>query len=207
MAISLTFDSQGFYNDLMDELLKAMNDLINEFYREATSGLNGEGKNDTEIIPAYLSDTTEHDSYMPLGDVPEYIVAQCKFYANALIQSFGTGSLADTGHDSYWNEYTKSELFNKSRGGKYIAGRPRGSYKNIYGERQSSWGKFEGENIEGLEFSGLFKIEATPPSYSIQNAERWIIKNGETKIERRIETVIKKFITERASSYFIQTSN
>lgn len=202
MAISLTFDAQGFYNDLIDELLSAMNDLINEFYREATSRLDSEGKADTEIIKASISDITEHDSYMPLGDVPEYITAKCKFYADALMQSFGTGSLSDTGPNSYWDEYTKSELFNKSRNGTYISGRPRGSYKNIYGERQSSWGKFEGENIEGFEFSGLFKIEPTPPSYSIQNAERWIIKDGKTKIERRIETVITKFITERASSYF-----
>lgn len=202
MAISLTFDAQGFYNDLIDELLKAMNDLINEFYREATSGLNSEGKADTEIIEASISDTTEHSNYIPLGDAPEYIVAQCKFYADALMQSFGTGSLADTGPNSYWNEYTQSELFNKSRGGKYIAGRPRGSYKNIYGERQSSWGKFEGENIEGFEFSGLFKIEPTPPSYSIQNAERWIIKDGETKIERRIKMIINQFIAERGSFYF-----
>lgn len=202
MAISLTFDAQRFYNDLIDELLKSMNDLINEFYREATNGLDSEGKSDTEIIKASISDTTEHDSYMPLGDVPEYIVARCKFYANALMQSFGTGSLADTGPNSYWNKYIQSELFNKSRSGKYIAGRPRGSYKNIYGERQSSLGKFEGENIEGYEFSGLLKIEPTPPTYSIQNAERWIIKDGKTKIERRIEVVVTKFLTERASTYF-----
>lgn len=202
MAISLTFDAQSFYNDLINELLNAMNDLINEFYREATSGLDSEGKADTEIIKASISDTTEHDSYIPLGDVPEYITAKCKFYADALMQSFGTGSLADTGPNSYWNEYTQSELFNKSRDGKYIAGRPRGSYKNIYGERQSSWGKFEGENIEGFEFSGLFKIEPTPSSHSIQNAERWIIKDGKTKIERRIEMIINQFIAKRGSSYF-----
>ncbi|MDE5888912.1 MAG: hypothetical protein K2H20_02715 [Bacilli bacterium] len=203
MAISLTFDAQGFYNDLMDELLKAMNDLINEFYREATSGLNGEGKSDSEVIPAYISDTTEHDSYMALGDVPEYVTAKCKFYANALMQSFGTGSLSDTGPDSYWDEYTKNDNFNKERGSnKFIAGRKKGQYTNIYGLPQNSGGRYKGENIEGFEFSGLLKIEPISPSHSIQNAERWVIKNGETKIERRIETVVTKFITERASSYF-----
>lgn len=198
----------------MDELLKAMNDLINEFYREATSGLDGEGKADTKIYPAYISNTTENDSYMPLGDVPEYMVAQCEFYANALMQSFGTGNFADKGPDSYWSEYSKMTsgpdyFFNPSRNS-FISGRPKGEYKNIFGEKQESTGKNKGSNLEGLHIKdkngNYIQIKPTAPSYSIQNAERWIIKNGETKIERRIETVITKFITERASSYFIESN-
>lgn len=213
MSISLTFDAQAMYNDLMDELLKAMNDLINEFYKEATSGLDADGKADSEIIKASISDTTEHDSYMPLGDVPEYITAKCKFYANALMQSFGTGNFADKSSESYWSEYSKMNtkkhgyIFNpKRKPSSWISGRPYGKYTNIFGEEQKSTGQNAGSNLETLHIkdkNGNY-IQITPiyPTRSIQNAERWVIKDGETKIERRIEMVVTKFLTERASDYF-----
>lgn len=221
MSISLTFDAQAMYNDLMDELLKSMNDLINEFYKEATSGLDTDGKADSEVIKASISDTTEHDSYMPLGNAPEYITAKCKFYANALMQSFGTGNFADKSSESYWAEYSKMNtkehgyIFNPSRKpSSWISGRPYndndGKYTNIFGEEQKSTGVNAGKNLEGLHIQdkngNYIQIKPISPTRSIQNAERWVIKDGETKIERRIEMVVTKFLTERASDYFIEVN-
>lgn len=203
MSISLTFDAQAMYNDLMDELLKAMNDLINEFYRSATQGFDAPAMEASEKIPAHLSDTTEYNGHTPIGDIPEYIVTQCKFYADAIMKSFGTGVYADTSSDSYWNQYRQSELWNKSRSGIAIVGRPKGKYTNIYGEETESSGRNRGKNVEGYTDKDGNLIESKPGTHSIQTAEAWIMKDSDnTKIERRIELIVTKFLTERASDYF-----
>lgn len=202
--MSLSFDVNGFYEGLKDRLIVVMDDLMNGFYNEAVSGLNTEGKMATKIEKTVLTDKPDLEGYKSLGETEEYLIARCKFYAEAIMQSFGTGSKADTRSiESYWDEYKNSELFNKSRNGTYIAGRKKGYYTDIYGDQQKTGGTLEGQNIEGMTFPDTGKITPRKPTYSIQNAENWIIRNSETRIERRIKMEVEQFFANEASKYII----
>lgn len=203
--MSLSFDVNNFYEDLKDRLIVVMDELMNGFYNEAISELNTEGRMASKVEKTIVSDKSDLDGYKSLSETEEYLVARCKFYAEAIMQSFGTGSKADTRSiESYWDEYKNSELFNKSRGGnKYIAGRRMGTYTDIYGDEKRTGGTYEGVNIEGMNFPETGKIVARKPSYSIQNAENWLIRNSETRIERRIKMEVEQFFANEASKYII----
>lgn len=206
MPTILTFDAEACYKALVEVLKQTMNELINEFAREASMGLSAEGKADVEVITASETDKTEYTDFHSASGAAEFISAKCKFYANALMESFGTGSFADTGPDSYWDSYVNSSLFNPVRPGKAITGRKRGSYVNIYGQKQSTWGGNAGVDIEGRSWINSkgerVTIEPQMPSYSIQNAEKWLIKNGATRVERRIETRLTQFFQNEAGKFF-----
>lgn len=198
MAVSLIFDAEGCYRALIERLIKIANAIMEEFYNDAIAGLDTKGQEDSEKINAIWDETQK------------YVEAKCKFYANALMQSFGTGSLADTSADSYWQEYTHSNLFNPVRTSTTIVGRKRGSYINIYGKRQSSWGTHEGKNIEGayIDYHGMFAkiVDPIHPTYSIQNAEKWLLRNHQRRVENRIEEELKQFFSEEASKFFVEVS-
>lgn len=198
MAVILTFDSEGCYRALIQKLIEVADSIMEEFYNDAILGLDAKGKEDSEKINAVWDETQE------------YVEAHCKFYANALMQSFGTGSLADTSADSYWQEYTHSNLFNPVRKSTTIVGRKRGSYIDIYGKKQSSWGTHEGENIEGayIDYHGMFSkiVEPIQPKHSIQNAERWLLNNHQRRIEDRIEEEVKQFFAEEVKRFFVEVS-
>lgn len=210
MAYTLQFDADACYRAIVEMLMQTMNELINEFAREASSGLSAVGKADVYVEGAKKGDTTEFTDFKSVDGAAEFITAKCKFYANALMESFGTGSMADTGPNSYWSEYASnvgSRGFNPARvGRKEIVGRPRGSYVDIFGQRQSTWGNFAGVNLEGRTWVNskgeTVTIEPIPPSYSIQNAEKWVIRNGETRVERRIQTRITQFFQNEAGKFF-----
>lgn len=204
----LTFDAEGCAQALVERLIQVMDSLMNEFYREATSGLSGKGKEDAILIPAKRTDKTSHTEYLNAG---EFISAKCEFYVQAILESFGTGSLADTSSQSYWNEYRQTRDFNKARYGSAIVGRQAGTYEDVWGNERKSSGRNAGKNLEGLHIvdynTGEYhQVSPIPPSHSIQNAEVWINKNGETKIERRIEMEVKKFLQEDARKFFVETS-
>lgn len=198
MAVSLTFDAEGCYRALIQTLIKVSDAIMEEFYNEAIAGLDAKGKEDSGKINAIWDETKG------------YVESQCKFYANALMQSFGTGSLADTSADSYWQEYTQSKLFNPVRKSTTIVGRKRGSYIDIYGKKQSSWGTYEGQDIEGayIDYHGMFAkiVEPIQPKYSIQNAESWLLRNHQRRVEDRIEEELKRFFSEEAKSFFIEVN-
>lgn len=197
MAVSLTFDAEGCYRALIQTLIKVSDAIMEEFYNEAIAGLDAKGKEDSKKINAIWDETKG------------YVESQCKFYANALMQSFGTGSLADTSADSYWQEYKSSRIFNPVRPGTSIVGRKRGSYIDIYGKKHSTWGNLAGKNIEGMEFElngEIVKIEPVAPSHSIKNAENWLLQNHQRRIEDRIEEELKRFFSEEAKSFFIEVN-
>lgn len=196
--MGLTFDADGCYRALCDKLIDTMNQVMDTFYKEAISGLSAQGKAATEVEKAKLE-----KGDLTIGNASDFIVTKAKFYADAIMESYGTGSKADTGPRSYWNEYMQSNLFNPSRPGKPIYGRPKGEYTNIYGEQDSSMGFYEGVNLEGVAFSGLKKIEPISPSMSIQHAEDWVIKNGETRVERYLEIAINDFFANEAKNFFV----
>ncbi len=191
MPIALRFNGEQFYNDLRDRLVVAMDEVNSEFFRVATSGMSQEAKLASEKDKAIVEGDTDYNGDLGhSGSDEEYINARCRFYANAILESFGTGSLSDRGEFSQWNEYEKSKYFNPARRGKMnIVGRPKGEYINIWGEEAESTGKNVGRNLEGI-----FKPKR--PSYTIQNAETWLMQDRETSMERRIRLEVQKFIME-----------
>lgn len=199
MAVSLTFDAEGCYRALIRRLIKVSDSIMEEFYNDAISGLDTEGQEDSERINAIWDETQG------------YVEAKCKFYANALMQSFGTGTAADIGPDSYWNEYKNSDLFNPARYNRVIVGRPKRKYTDIYGDtdRYSS-GANVGKNLETLHIKGkdgkYHQVKPIIPKYSIQNAENWLIRNHQRRVENRIEEELKQFFSEEASKFFVEVS-
>lgn len=210
MGVCARFNSEKAYKLLHDRLIIAMDELIKDFYNEATRGLSGEGKRDSEVEKATDTSETEHTGFGSLSGAARYISAKCYFYAQAIMESFGTGSKADTGPDTYWEDYRKSELFNPVRKDKIIVGRPKGSYVDIYGNRRGSSGKYEGINLEGKYYLNprfeFERIDPISPSRSIQTAEAWTIKNGETRIERRLQLAIEEFFSKDIRKCFSEVS-
>lgn len=199
MAVSLTFDAEGCYRALIQKLIEVADSIMEEFYNDAILGLDAKGKEDSERINAVWDETQE------------YVEAHCKFYADALMQSFGTGSNADISADSYWNEYEHSDMFNPARQRRTtIVGRPKGKYTNIFGEEQESSGKNSGKNLEYIyitnENGETVQIKPLVPKFSIQNAEGWLIRNHQRRIEDRIEEEIKQFFAEEAKRFFVEVS-
>lgn len=211
MPLQLHFDGNRFYNDLVDKLIITMDELNQEFYQEAVSRLKEKSKSATEIEPAILEKTSDYKNWAGT----EFINARCKFYALAILDSYGTGSVSDDGPHSYWDDYKKSDLFNPLRQGtRKILGRPAGPYTNIFGKDAESKGRFAGMNLEGRAIHPRKARKKTEliispqfPSMSIQKAEDFIIKDGETRIERRIRDVISEFFRTEAGKYFYTTGS
>lgn len=193
MAVSLTFDAEGCVRALVQHLVKVADILIKEFYNDATRSLSAEGKADSEVLNAIYDAGTQK------------IEATCKFYAQAIMESFGTGLYADRSSDSYWNEYAyKSDFWNPERKGQAIVGRPKGEYTNIYGVKETSTGRNRGKLVEGYEDKNGDTIWLSKQgTHSIQTAEAWLIRDKtDTKVERRVKMEVEKFLSTEASKFF-----
>lgn len=188
MPISLRFNGQKFQDDLRAELNKTMKSLIDEFYKAATAGMSAEAK-------------AASKNQGIIEDIENHVVARCAFYTDAILESYGIGSKADT---SYWDEYKESGLLNPVRNGKAIVGRPEGEYTNIWGEPDYSSGTKEGQLLESKsgkprKFFDAKKnkwvtIEPKYGTYAIQKEEAWLMQNRETSIERRVKETVLRFI-------------
>lgn len=199
MAIALRFNGQKFYDDLKEELKKTMKALIDEFYRAATSGMGADARADSDNF-GVTEDELEHQ-----------IDAQCAFYADAIIESYGIGSLADIGPNSHWDDYKSSGLLNPLRTGTAIVGRKEGEYTNIWGEPDYSTGTKAGQLLESKtktprKFFDKSKgkwvsIEPKRPTYAIQNVEVWLMQNRETSMERKIEETVIQFIQQVSQNH------
>lgn len=211
--IALRFNGEQFYNDLRERLVATMNDVNSQFFSVATSGMSSDAKSASEKEPAVVEKTTDYDGALQSGLNPEYINARCRFYADAILESYGIGSKADRGPRSQWEEYEKSEYFNperKRKGTMNILGRPASPnpYLNIWGEHEYTSGRNAGKNLERLD--GLYvtnpvtglteKIEPKRPTYAIQNAEVWLMQNRETSMERAIQRTVEMFISEMSAN-------
>lgn len=195
----LTFDVDACMRALVEHLVKVADALMSEFYRDATKGLSGAGKADTELVKAKYDAATQ------------IIEAKCIFYVQAILESFGTGTLADTSPESYWAEYTANPSFNSARRTSYptIVGRSQGTYIDVWGNTRGSGGQQAGKNLEGLHLKDFntgeyHQVKPISPSRSIQNAETWIIRDTETKVERRIKMECEKFLSEQAGRFFVE---
>lgn len=201
MSIHAEFDYDGCYRALIENLSEIADNIMMQFYSDALIGLDAKGKEDSERIKAVWDETEKK------------IHAECKFYADAIMESFGTGSLSDTSASSYWDEYRamrdwKPAYFNPVRPGTEITGRPRGSYRDIYNRLHHTRGSMTGKNIEGIEWTdrdgNKVKIEPKSPSYSIQNAENWLIRNHERRVEGKIKEEIENFFSEECGKFFME---
>lgn len=176
MPKRLYFDSESASKYFTSEMVKTCQDIIDSFRREATSGL--ENFNDTKIeIPK---------------EVKGFIVSKVFFYADAVMESYGTGSLMDR-ENPFLQQYISSSNFNRFRDRKnlYIAARKRGEpYTNIYGEKKTGKGNNPGFNLER---TGIEKYQPKQPKYTIQRAEDWYIKDSRL-INQQIDQSIKKFV-------------
>lgn len=184
MATRLKFNWKALYDDLTARLVEVTNELIDEIYRGVTSKLSPDGQIDSE---------KEEAVYKPLKKT---ITAQCVFYAQAIVESFGIGDKADSSSESYWREYqNNSPFWNYLRFDKTIVGREKGSYIDMWGQRQKSAGRSPGVPTGNKGSYG---------NRAIQAVEAWVIQNGETKIERRLTVEIDKFFQGDMSKYFKQ---
>lgn len=203
--IALRFNGEQFYNDLRERLVATMNDVNSQFFNVATSGMSSDARSASKKEPAVVEKTTDYNGALPTGLDPEYINARCRFYADAILESYGIGSLADRGPRSQWDEYEKSPLFNELRKGRMnIVGRKAGPYTDIWGNQKKSKGGKAGQNLEGkrgvprkwYRDGKLHVLEPKRGTYAIQNAEVWLMQNRETSMERAIQRTVETFISE-----------
>lgn len=191
----IIFDAQRLADDLIKVLIAETDVCVKQFISEVQRSLT-DGKD------ACIAEKAE----LVIENGTQHIIGRAKFLADAILDSYGVGSLADTSKDSYWDEWSTHPLFNKSRKGTAIVGRPRGSYIDPWGKQHSTWGGMEGINIEGMTFENedgsTVTIEPKSPSYAIQNAEKWIANRSDSWIERRLSVAAKKFIMENSFKYF-----
>lgn len=170
----LRFNYQSASKDLQDRLVIACDEIIEKFFSESKNYLTKEAKSAVELDRAYYDAVS--------GTIKSFVT----FKAKALLESFGKGSSMDVSSD-YLFDYMESDLWNPMRTSIAIVGRPEGEYTDIFGNKRYSAGNFAGVPIEN-------KVRPRKPSYSIQNAEKWLLEqNG--MVERRITLEIEDFLS------------
>lgn len=184
------FDSERFYNDLVDYIIFLVDDLAKNTFRDIKTDLSPEAKDSVEYDGTFKEIFTDYEG--PTSG-NEFINARIRAYALAIMDSFGTGLKMDTS-SPYLSDYISGNLWNPLRTGPEIVGREEGEYTNIFGEKVRSKGKYAGKPLS-ISFN-------KNPTRAIQHQEDWLIKNGETKLERTIKTFVEEFIANNAYKYF-----
>lgn len=175
MAIPrLRFNAKKAFNGYKALINKAADDLINELYTDIKNSLN-DAKGDIE----------------KMSEKEENIIRRKIIgYANAVMDSYGTGSEMDT-TNPFFAQYKRSNLWNRARYTIAISGRKRGYYLDIYGKWRYSSGKKLAVNIEDY-------YEPTPPSYAFQRAEAWLT---DKKIHDTIDRYTRQWLSN-INQYF-----
>lgn len=184
----LTFNDEAFFNDLLQVLKEAADECILRFYYDATS--SSKHAQEVDLFKAEIDAAAN------------MISAKCQFYANSIMESYGTGNLMETDNE-FLQEYKNSEFWNPNRKLNSIAGRPKGEYINIFGERVESEGSLSHLQDITQYMKDTYGIDPNrPPKRYIQNAERKLSQgvNG-GYVDRTIERYISAFL-ENATDYF-----
>ena len=165
----LTFNSAKAAKGYRSAVKKATDQLLKELYNEIRQGMDtSDGKKD-------LQKMSENEEM-----IFRRKVIGC---ADAIIDSYGTGSEMDKTNPFYMS-YRHSSLWNVSRRGAVaIVGRSKGFYINIYGKKRYSTGRRQGINIEDY-------YEPISPSYAFQRAEMWFTKGN------KVNEVISLYLSE-----------
>lgn len=165
----LRFNKSRALSAYRKAIKKAADQLLEEFYNEISGKMNSsEGRSD-------LSRMSRNEEKIFV----RMVIGQ----ADAIMDSYGTGSKMDTHYNAALEAYKNSDLYNPARTDKTIVGRPKGTYTNIYGEQQQSSGKREGMPVEGF-------YKPVSPSYAFQRAEVWFFKGN------RVSEVLTMYINE-----------
>ncbi len=183
--IELKFDSQGMFDDIVQEvLIPSANEAMQRVYNDIESGLtnNSTGykrKSDSSDVQIYEA---------KINSVRSQIVTSVSSYGWALVESYGTGTNVDMSNEEL-KDYINSNLWNPLRSGWPIVGRPKGEYKNFFGENAESSGSKAGQ------FTGN---PGRKPNYAIQNAERRLeagLRDGGF-VDRILKANMEKFLDE-----------
>lgn len=176
MAKSLHFRYDVAARDYVERMMECIDRLADEYLNEVTAGMKTDaGKGDVRV-----EKLTDDDKL--------YLARQVIGGPFAVMDSFGTGSLADVSNPA-WNDYIDSVMYNPERAkvpGAPITGRPEGEYTNIFGEQAYSSGRLAGVNLE--KFPGS-PIRPQSPSGAFQDAESWF------KASDRVRELIKEYDT------------
>lgn len=185
------FNSEKFYQDLRDYIVKLVDELAADYYVDIQSKLSSShAKEDLVLEPTVIEGHTDNTQY---HKGTEFVNARIRAYVFAVLNSFGIGKGMDTS-SRYLADYRKSEYWNPARSGTTIVGRPEGAYTDIFGNDEYSTGRYEGK--------ALPRSYNLPASHAIQSVEDWLIKNGETRVERQLKQFIDQYIAENAYKYF-----
>lgn len=166
----LKFNAKAMYDDFAKELVSAANEIMDSFYRDVTSELKAQ---DHEIDKAVFDNAKDE------------IIAQCKFHAQSILESYGTGEKMDTSYEEFdeiFSKYQKSDLWNPLRSGKPIVGRAPGEYTNFLGEKKESTGSRAGQFV------------------SNGRVARKIIQNAEKRLKE--QSYSKTILKEHTESFF-----
>lgn len=171
---TLRFNHEKASQALVDALKAVSDELITEFYNDSQKYLSREAKEAIE------KESAEYDS----GSM--VIRSAVMFRGKALLESFGKGSSMDMTSD-YLMDYMGSSLWNPLRDTAVIVGRKAGEYTDFFGNTRVSSGSMAGIPIEG-------KVRPRKPSYSIQNAEKWLLEQ-DGMVERRISLALNDYFS------------
>lgn len=172
----LSLDYERMSIDFKNMIIDVANKSADDFWKEAKSGLKF--SDDTEMKKAEL-------------EIKGHISSKVIFNALAILESYGTGSKMDKSNPAL-NEYFQSKFINPLRQGYEIVGREYGPYTDIFGREVVSSGTMAGSSVENI-------FPAKEPSYSIQNAEKWLKQGG--RINRLLNDKIKVFFS-KSGKYF-----
>lgn len=156
MMSVISYDVNKMAVDFQAHLLRYVLQLRKELLDEAKQGMNTREGAD---------DLTEGEIKAVVGLVSGSIIGG----PWAVMDDWGTGSKMDPNNPAL-DEYKRSELWNPARHDHAIRGRPKGTYKDIFGRTQYSSGIREGVNLE-------HRYEPQQPSHALQTAQRWMM-NG-----------------------------
>lgn len=156
MIYVIRYDVDKAMVDFQAHLLKYALQLREELLNEARQGMH---------TPEGAKDLNEGEIKMAVGFISASIVGG----AWAVMDEWGKGSKMDPNNPAL-DEYKRSGLWNPARHDHAIRGRPKGTYKDIFGRTQYSSGIREGVNLE-------HRYEPQQPSHALQTAQRWMM-NG-----------------------------
>ena len=175
--MGLKFDMEGLTNEILNKLEVQLQFAFIAWEKEALSRTNNK----------FYKNFSKADVEYEIKRQTKGIITYLKANTYMLASSYGTGSLMLSDNPGL-RDYMKSNRWNPLRRGKDILGRAKGTYTNAFGEKRNTSGAFAGVRIEGKRvFKGKrlpqdpvtsedYYIYPSPPSYAIQDAEKFLYK-------------------------------
>lgn len=197
----LRFNARACYAALQEEMLLAMERLIEELYDEMVADLK---------TSKAKQDLVREKAKLRAGIITGKIMAG----AYAIMDSYGTGSLMDMSNP-FLEEYMATAnwsipMYNPKRIEKNttaILGRPKGRYRSIVKSRiVSSTGSLEGVNLENTasivskkgRILASTSVKPISPSKAIDTSFRWIAL---TRVNKVVMETVQNFNFARFFEY------